>query len=102
MFGEKIKKIRLSANLNQTDFGREFGVRKQTVSNWENNNKYPSIDILIRISKKFSISVDYLLDLTPQHYVDISNLSDNEINVILQLIMCFKDGYKMKQKILDE
>lgn len=53
MFGEIIKKLRLSYNLNQVQLADELNVSKQTISNWENNNILPSIDMLIKIARFF-------------------------------------------------
>lgn len=51
MFGDIIKKLRLSQNLSQVlQLANELNVSKQTISNWENNNILPSIDMLIKIS----------------------------------------------------
>ena len=61
MFGERIKKLRTAHNLSQVQLADELNVSKQTVSNWENNNILPSIEMLLKISRFFSASTDYLL-----------------------------------------
>lgn len=61
MFSETLKKLRLSHNLNQVQLAQKLNVSKQAISNWENNNIQPSIDILIKIADIFSVSTDYLL-----------------------------------------
>ena len=61
MFGERIKELRLSLGLNQVEFGKSLNVTKQSVSNWENENIQPSIDMLTKIAKLYSVSADYLL-----------------------------------------
>lgn len=53
MFGDIIKKLRTAHNLSQVQLSEKLGVSKQTVSNWENNNILPSVDMLIRISRFF-------------------------------------------------
>ena len=58
---ENIKQLRLARNLSQVDLAKALGVTKQSISNWENNNIQPSIDMLIRISGFFSVSTDYML-----------------------------------------
>lgn len=63
MFDERIRELRHSLGINQVEFGKRLNVTKQCISNWENNNIMPSIDMLIRISKTFSVSADYLLGL---------------------------------------
>ena len=53
---ENIKQLRLARNLSQVDLAKKLGVTKQSISNWENNNIQPSIDMLIRLSNYFSVS----------------------------------------------
>lgn len=45
MFGDVIKNLRLSYNLSQVQLANKLSVSKQTVSNWENNNILPSIEM---------------------------------------------------------
>ena len=60
---ENIRQLRLARNLSQVDLAKALGVTKQSISNWENNNIQPSIDMLIRLAQFFSVSTDYLLGL---------------------------------------
>ena len=53
MFGDIVKNLRLSYNLSQVQMVKELNVSKQTVSNWENNNILPSIEMLVKISRFF-------------------------------------------------
>ena len=68
------------------EFGKRLNVTKQCISNWENNNIMPSIDMLIRISKTFSVSADYLLGLENQQTLDVSGLSAEQILHLQALI----------------
>ena len=72
MFDERLKELRKSLGINQIEFGKRLNVTKQCISNWENNNIMPSIDMLIRISKTFSVSADYLLGLDEQRTLNVS------------------------------
>ena len=63
MFGDQIKALRQAAKLNQVQLAEKLNVSKQSVSNWENNNIMPSIDMLRRICEVLSCSADYLLEL---------------------------------------
>ena len=76
MFDERIRELRHSLGINQVEFGKRLNVTKQCISNWENNNIMPSIDMLIRISKTFSVSADYLLGLENRQTLDVSGLSN--------------------------
>ena len=79
MFDERLKELRKSLGINQIEFGKRLNVTKQCISNWENNNIMPSIDMLIRISKTLSVSADYLLGLDDQRTLNVSGLSAEQI-----------------------
>lgn len=86
MFGERIKTLRNAYNLNQVQLAAHLGVSKQTVSNWENNNILPSIEMLIRIARYFSVKTDYLLEFDERSYIEITGLSYEQISHIQQII----------------
>ena len=86
MFDERIRELRHSLGINQVEFGKRLNVTKQCISNWENNNIMPSIDMLIRISKTFSVCADYLLGLENQQTLDVSGLSAEQILHLQDLI----------------
>ena len=86
MFGETIKSLRLSYNLSQVQLAGELNVSKQTISNWENNNVLPSIEMLIKISRFFAVSTDYLLELDHRRYIEVTNLTDAQLAHIQQII----------------
>lgn len=70
---ENIRTLRMARNLSQVDLAKALGVTKQSVSNWENNNIQPSIDILIHLAQFFSASTDYFLRLDQRKYLEISS-----------------------------
>lgn len=78
--------MRKSRNLNQVQLAAQLNVTKQTISNWENNNILPSIDMLVKISHYFSVSTDYLLELDNRFYLEVSGLTVEQIAHIQQII----------------
>lgn len=64
----------------------ELNVSKQTVSNWENGNILPSVDMLVRISGVFNVSTDYILGLESVPRLNVEGLSENVIAHISLLI----------------
>jgi len=86
MFGDIIKNLRNSHNLNQVQLANALNVSKQTISNWENNNILPSIEMLVKISNFFSVSTDFLLELDSRTYLEITGLSKKHLAHIQQLI----------------
>ncbi len=61
MFANRLRFLRLTKGLNQVQLAQKLGVKKQSVSNWENDNIMPSIEMLIKIADYFNVSTDYLL-----------------------------------------
>lgn len=83
---ENIKKLRIAKNLNQVEFAKLIGVTKQCVSNWENDNVIPSIEMLVKMADLFNVSTDYLLGRTERRALDVSLLSDKQIEHISLLV----------------
>lgn len=79
MLNEKIKSLRLSYNITQVDLAKALGVSKQCVSNWENDNVQPSVEMLVKIAKYFKVSTDSLLGLGSEKIISVEGLSDDEI-----------------------
>lgn len=94
MFGEIFKNLRKSRNLNQVQLAEKLNVTKQTISNWENNNILPSIDMLTKISQYFSVSTDYLLELNNRIYLEVSGLTLEQISHIQQIINDISGSHK--------
>lgn len=86
MLNERIKQLRIDRNLTQVELAKKLSVSKQAVSNWENDNIQPSIEMLIRIADYFSVSTDYLLGLDDKKYLEITDLPDCKIAHIQQII----------------
>lgn len=86
MLNEKIKSLRLAGNYSQVDIAEKLSVTKQTVSNWENNNIQPSVDMLVKIADLFGVSTDYLLGRESIPHLDVSGLNETEIQHINALI----------------
>ena len=86
MLGERIKELRTALGMNQVEFGKCLNVTKQSVSNWENYNIQPSIDMLINIATTFSVSADYLLGLTNQCTINVDGLTSEQISHIQNII----------------
>lgn len=87
MFAIRLKNLRQSRELNQVQLAEKLGVKKQSISNWENDNIMPSIDMLMRIADFFHVSTDYLLgrevqkESAPQ-MLDITGLTSRQIEHI--------------------
>ena len=107
--GEKINDLRKKNNLSQDQFAELFNVTRQTVSNWENGKSYPDLEMTLKISNRFRISVDELL----QNNGTIVRKTDSEkkkkSNLLIPLgilffavivfVFCFYIKYEEKNEI---
>lgn len=83
---ENIKKLRVARGLNQVEFAKNLGVSKQCVSNWENDNVMPSIEMLVKIADFFNVTTDYVLGRNDKTYLDVSGLTDEQISHISLIV----------------
>ena len=92
MLGQRIYELRIAHGWNQVQLAEKLNRTKQTVSNWENDNIQPSIEMLIRLSHLFRVSTDYLLGLDCTTVINADGLPIEFISHITQII----DDYKNK------
>ena len=90
MLDARISELRLAKGMSQVELAKRLGVTKQSVSNWENDNIQPSIEMLKALSKVFSVSTDYLLGFDDRRYIEVTDLSDDVIAHIQQIITDIK------------
>ena len=83
---ENIRRLRIARGLNQVEFGKIMGVTKQCVSNWENDNVMPSLEMAAKMSDFFAVSIDYLIGRNCKADLDIQGLSNDEIAHISLII----------------
>ena len=90
MLNENIKTLRLSKNMNQVEFAKALGVTKQCISNWENDNVVPSVEMLCKIATFFGVSTDYLLGRSERRVIEVSKLTEEQISHITYIVENFK------------
>ena len=83
---ENIRRLRLLNGINQVEFAKVLGVTKQCVSNWENDNILPSVEMLIRIADFFHVSTDSILGRSFDKTIDATGLLDEQAAHIRLLI----------------
>lgn len=84
--GEKLKSLRTEKNLTQKQVADRIGLAISAVSSYESGSRYPSYDVLVRLAHIFHVSTDYLLGMTDKRNVDVTGLSDDEIELVSQLV----------------
>ena len=89
-FGNTLKTFRLRKNMTQAQLAQKFGLTKSVISAYETGLRLPSYDIHIHIARIYNVSTDYLLGIEQKQKIDLSGLSQEEINALLNLINAMK------------
>lgn len=90
MFCSRIREIRIAKKISQVELANQIGVTKQSVSNWENDNIQPSIEMLSKIADALSVTTDYLLGRDNRRYIDVTGISEDAIQHIQALLEMLK------------
>lgn len=91
MLGDRIREIRMAKRMSQVELAKILDVTKQSVSNWENENIQPSIEMLSKIADALSVTTDYLLARQDKRYLDVTGLSETLIQNIQSIIEEIKE-----------
>lgn len=89
---ENIKKLRHQKNLTQTQLAQRLGVALSTIASYENQDRMPSIPMLVKLSYEFNVTIEYLLGVKKNKTIDVSDLTDEQILAINGIIEQFKKG----------
>ncbi len=91
-FGNRLKTLRLKENMTQAELARRLGLTKSVISAYETELRQPSYDVLIHIAKIYNVSTDFLLGVENKKDVDLSGLSQDEKEALINLIRAMKQN----------
>lgn len=106
-YGERLKQLRLSKSLKQSDLAVILGVSSSAIGSYERCERQPTFELLHKYANIFKVSIDYMLclsdeKLTVEEYQHLTtlDLSDTLHNHAITL-----DGIELtnddKQRVLD-
>ncbi len=61
MFGKRLRAMRMKHGLTQQKISELLGIALRTYQHYEEGNRSPSLDCLVKIADILNISTDYLL-----------------------------------------
>ena len=97
--GEKIVEARKANNMTQEQLAELMGVTRQSVSRWEQNQAYPEIEKILRLSDILNVSCDYLLKENETR--KNGNVIDKENQSMVTRLLKGLVGKKAKIYLLD-
>ncbi len=81
-FAKRMKMLRKQMGFNQTQLAERMGTSKSMISYYENQDRSPSPEALIKLSKIFHVSTDYLLGLESEQSLKLTDLSKEDIELL--------------------
>lgn len=85
-FGDRLRMLRKDAGMTQAELAERLNVTKSVVSYYELHERAPSPDVLIKLANIFHTSTDYLLGLDYNRMIDVSDLTNEDIQLLLVTI----------------
>lgn len=92
-FGSRLKELRNDKKVSQKQVASDIGISITTISQYENDSRFPNEEILKQLCKYYHISSDYLLGLTDAKHAPLSKeeakskmIMSKQMNLISNLI----------------
>ncbi|MGO3391681.1 MAG: helix-turn-helix domain-containing protein [Lactococcus lactis] len=97
-FGDKLRALRMEKKLTQNDLAARLGIVGASVSSYEKNKQYPSVEVLIQLCQTFDVSADYLFGLSDDKNFNTSTLTEEQLQIVLRLINEFEQSNVLKER----
>ena len=86
MVASKIKYLRESKGMTQSELAKQLGITRSSVNAWEMGISIPSTQYVVELAYIFKVSTDYLLGVENGAGVSVDGLSQEDINILYQLV----------------
>lgn len=78
----RIKQLREGMHMTQVRLSTELSVSQETVSAYEKGKHYPGIPILLKMSRLFNASCDYILGISDIRAIQKGAENDDDIQLL--------------------
>lgn len=104
-FGSRLKELRNEKGISQKDVAINIGVAITTISQYENDSRFPNEEMLRRLCLYYKITSDYLLGLTDSKHAPLTieeakekMISSKEMEIIGNLLDWLEKNQNKKWK----
>lgn len=84
--GNNVKRLRLAKGLKQSELAELVGVEDKTISRIEVGGNYPSVDLLVRMSKALECELTDFVNFSDKIIESYSELSKEELETVKNFI----------------
>lgn len=85
-FGVRLRKLRKERNLTQKQLAAQIRVQNSMISFYENGDRMPSPEIIIKLAAVFHVSADYLMGIEKKETIDVTGLDEDDKNLVRTLV----------------
>lgn len=82
MISERVKFLREQQNITQSELARKLSITRSSINAWEMGISVPSTQYIVELAHIFQVSTDYLLGVDVSATINVSGLSEQDIQVI--------------------
>jgi len=93
IFADKLILLRKKAGWSQEELADKMNVTRQSVSKWEGAQSVPDLEKMIRLSKLFGVSTDYLLGCAPAPITSAVAAADGPREFPIPIIGTVRAGF---------
>lgn len=86
MIADRIKHLREVNGMTQSALAKKLGITRSSVNAWEMGISVPSTQYIIELSRIFCVSTDYLLGVDKSSTIDVSGLSESDVQLLYRII----------------
>ena len=72
--------------MTQSALAKKLGITRSSVNAWEMGISVPSTQYIIELSRIFCVSTDYLLGVDKSSTIDVSGLSESDVQLLYRII----------------
>lgn len=90
--GKRLEQQRLLLNMTRKEVSNATGISVSAISNYENEERTPSLHALVALARIYRCSTDYLLgfDMSERNLIDVSMLSPEQTDILQKFLSSIK------------
>lgn len=85
-FGMRLRMLRKQKKLTQKQLASLINTKNSIISFYENGERIPSPEVIIKLAAVFHVSTDYLMGVERDKMVDVSGLHEQDVALVCMLI----------------
>lgn len=101
-FGDHLRMLRERQGLSQKQLGERVNRAPSVISNYENNIKVPTLDVLTTLARIYNVSLDYLVGFEKRDQILLDKLTDSQRELMHLLVQELQHSSKPKNGGLSE